>query len=64
MTEEIAKAINNLSKKLNAVEQKLDNYFLEKHNINSDSIIDTDTAVMELAELVSQIIEGNKGGTE
>lgn len=53
MTEDVSKAINNLSKRLNEVERKLDQYFLEKHEINSRSIEDTDTAVMELAKIIT-----------
>lgn len=55
MTEDVSKAINNLSKRLNEVERKLDQYFLEKHKINSRSIEDTDTAVMELAKIITSI---------
>lgn len=55
MTEDVSKAINNLSKRLNEVERKLDQYFLEKHEINSRSIEDTDTAVMELAKIITSI---------
>lgn len=56
MDQETAKAINNISKRLNAVEHKLDAYFLQKHLENSNSIVDTDTAVMELGELVSELL--------
>lgn len=55
MTEDVSKAINNLSKRLNEVERKLDQYFLERHEINSRSIEDTDTAVMELAKIITSI---------
>lgn len=55
MTEDVSKAINNLSKRLNEVERKLDQYFLEKHEINSHSIEDTDTAVMELAKIITSM---------
>jgi len=56
MNQETAKAINNVSKRLNVVERKLDAYFLQKHLENSNSIVDTDTAVMELGELVSELL--------
>lgn len=57
MNQEVLKAINAVSKRLTEVEQKLDQYFLEKHEANSNSIVDTDAAVMELAELISTMTE-------
>ena len=54
MDMETAKAINNLSKKVNEMIERLDNYFADKHNENKSSIEDTDMAVMELAELISK----------
>lgn len=55
MDQEVLKAINDVSRRLGEVEQKLDEYFLEKHLINSASIEDTDMAVMELAALINDV---------
>lgn len=60
MTQEVLKAINNVSKRLNEIELKLNNYFLEKHQTNSDAIIDTDIALMELATQVAKLEEKDR----
>ena len=54
MNEETAKAINALSNKVNDMIERLDNFLVDKHNENKQSIEDTDMAVMELAELISK----------
>lgn len=55
MTQEVAQAINNVTKRLNEMEQKLDNYFLMKHEENKSAITDTDMAIMELAGLIENL---------
>lgn len=72
MNSEIAKAINTLSKRLFNVEQKLEKFLLDKHNENKErievsdgGIIDMaetislhDEVICELAEVISNIVEG------
>ena len=53
MDKETAVAINNLTKRINEVERKLESYFLSKHEENASSIEINDGAIQELAELVS-----------
>ena len=53
MDKETAVAINNLTKRINEVERKLESYFLIKHDENASNIEINDGAIQELAELVS-----------
>lgn len=53
MDAEVAKAINNVSKRLNEVESRLDQFFMEKHNESTKSIETTDGGLVEVADLVS-----------
>lgn len=70
--ENIYKAINNVSKKVNDIEKKLDDVLHDLHKQNAekiemdengiidiaDSVSAHDDAIMELAEIVSSIVEG------
>lgn len=72
MNPEILKAINTLSKRLFSVEQELEKFLLDKHNKNKERIETSDGGIMdmaetislhdevlcELAEVVSNIVEG------
>ncbi|MCM1297045.1 MAG: hypothetical protein NC311_16015 [Muribaculaceae bacterium] len=53
MDRETAKAINNLSKRLNDVERKLEEFLLAKHEENREAISTTDGGVVDIAEIVS-----------
>lgn len=53
MDAEVAKAINNVSKRLNEVERQLEQFLLGKHEENKTSIETTDGGVAELADLIS-----------
>lgn len=55
MDAEVLKAINNISKRINEVEKRLDDYFSNRHEENSSAITDTDMAVMELAGIIDEI---------
>lgn len=58
MDKDTAKAINALSNKVNDVIERMDKYFSDKHIENKTSIEDTDMAVMELAQLITEKEEG------
>lgn len=67
MDSETIKAINNISKRLNQVEQKLEQFLLGKQEISNKgiaelaSIINTqDEAIADLAQTVSEITQNNK----
>jgi len=67
MDSETIKAINNISKRLNRVEQKLEQFLLDKQEISNKgiaelaSIINTqDEAIADLAQIVSEIAQNNK----
>lgn len=53
MDMETAKAINNVSKRLNEVEKKLESFLLGKHKENRESIAVTDGGLVDVAEAVS-----------
>ncbi|MCM1089131.1 MAG: hypothetical protein NC419_13325 [Muribaculaceae bacterium] len=53
MDAETAKAINNISKRLNSVEQKMESYLLERHEENKEAIATTDGGVVDIADVVS-----------
>lgn len=53
MNEEVARAINNLSKRMTDMERKLEAYLLMKHDENASNIQTNDEAIQDLAELVS-----------
>lgn len=50
---EVAKAINELSKKMNAIQLQLDRYFSMKHEKNSTDIKLSENGLLEVAEMVS-----------
>lgn len=50
MTQEIAKAINAVSKKVNDVNQRLDEFFGVLHKKNAEAIEDTEMALTEFYE--------------
>ena len=50
MDKETAKAINDVYKRINKVEAKLEQLLLEKYEKNKESIESIDGAIMELAE--------------
>lgn len=52
---EIVKMINDINKRINEVEYKLEKYLLNKHQENEGSITDTDMAVMELANIIESL---------
>ena len=47
------KAINNLSKRLNDVEYKLESFLLSKHKENKEAIEISDGGIVDLAEMLS-----------
>lgn len=53
MDAETAKAINNLSKRMNAMERKLEDFLLAKHEENKLAIETADGGIMDIAEVVS-----------
>lgn len=59
MDKEVAKAINDVYKRINKVEATLEQFMLEKHEKNKESIATIDDAIMELAESMQE-----KGNTE
>ena len=61
MDNEIAKALNSLSRKINEVNAKLDEYINMVHAESTESIDITTSGVLELAELVSGLEEKVNG---
>lgn len=57
MDERILKEINYVKKRLNEVEQKLENFLLDKHKDNAEAIAVSEEAVMDLAAMISEIVE-------
>lgn len=55
MDAEVAKAINDLSKRMTEMEFKLEKFLLSKHEENKNNITDVDGAISDLAEIVSEI---------
>ena len=55
MNQEILKAINDLNKRINDIEYKMEKYLLGKHEESKEAITDTDMAVMELAEIIGDM---------
>ena len=53
MDKETAKAINELSKKINAIQLQLDRYFTMKHEENLADIKLSENGLLEVAEMVS-----------
>lgn len=54
MDKEVAKAINDVYKRINKVEATLEQLMLEKHEKNKESIATIDGAIMELAEIIAE----------
>lgn len=54
MDKEVAKAINDVYKRINKVEATLEQFMLEKHEKNKESIATIDDAIMELAEIITE----------
>ena len=50
---EVAKALNELSKKINAIQLQLDRYFSIKHEENLTDIKLSENGLLEVAEMVS-----------
>ena len=50
---EVAKALNELSKKINAIQLHLDRYFSIKHEENSADIKLSENGLLEVAEMIS-----------
>ena len=50
---EVAKALNELSKKINAIQLQLDRYFSIKHEENSTDIKLSENGLLEVAEMIS-----------
>ena len=50
---EVAKALNELSKKINAIQLQLDRYFTIKHEENLTDIKLSENGLLEVAEMVS-----------
>lgn len=53
MDKETAKAINELSKKMNSIQLQLDRYFSMKHEENLTDIKLSENGLLEIAEMVS-----------
>lgn len=53
MDKETAMAINNISKRMTEMEQKLEAFLLSKHNENVTNIDTIDNAIQDLAEVIS-----------
>ena len=53
MDNEVAKALNELSKKINSIQLQLDRYFTIKHEENSTDIKLSQNGLLEVAEMVS-----------
>ena len=53
MDNEVAKALNELSKKINAIQLQLDRYFSIKHEENLTDIKLSENGLLEVAEMVS-----------
>lgn len=50
---EVAKALNELSKKINSIQLQLDRYFSMKHEENSADIKLSENGLLDIAEIVS-----------
>lgn len=50
---QILKAINNVSKRLNEVECKLESFLLDKHEENKEAINISDGGIVDIAEILS-----------
>lgn len=50
---EVAKAINELSKKINSIQLQLDRYFTMKHEENLTDIKSSENGLLEVAEMIS-----------
>lgn len=64
MNAETLKAINDVSKRLNEVEQKLEKFLLDKQEVTNNGLADIadiinthDEAIVDLAAVVSEIVE-------
>ena len=64
MDSKILKAINNLSKRLNEVEKKLEQFLLDKQELSNEGIIELatiintqDEAIADLAQTVSELTQ-------
>ena len=53
MDNEVAKALNELSKKINSIQLQLDRYFTIKHEENSADIKLSENGLLEVAEMIS-----------
>lgn len=61
MSPDVLKAINDVNKRLNEVERKVENFLLEKHETNAEAIAIAEEAMMELAGAISEISEMSLG---
>lgn len=55
MSPDVLKAINAINKRLNEVEQKVEKFLLDKHEINAEAIAIAEEAMMELAGAISEM---------
>ena len=53
MDNEVAKALNELSKKINSIQLQLDRYFTIIHEENSADIKLSENGLLEVAEMIS-----------
>lgn len=57
MTEELLRAFNSVQKQMNALDSRIDNYFLEKHIKNASGISDSQDALCDLNTDIEARIE-------
>ena len=57
MTEELLRAFNSVQKQMNALDSRIDNYFLEKHIKNASDISDSQDALCDLNTDIEARIE-------
>lgn len=60
MDPEVLKLINGVHKRINEVELKLEQFLLSKHETNAEAIAVSEEAVLDLASLVSELVEGKE----
>lgn len=57
MERDVLKAINDVNKRMNAMEKKLEDFLLDKHQINADAIAIAEEAMLDLAGAISEMSE-------
>lgn len=65
MDSETIKAINNLSKRINHIERKLEQFLLDKQELSNEGIIELatiintqDEAIADLAQTINELTQG------